>query len=62
MQVLPVGQRVPQAPQFSGSVAVVVQPPEQTVWPAVHAATQRPELHTEPAAQRLLQAPQFIGS
>ena len=46
VQVAPVGQAVPHAPQLAESVAVFTQRPLQRVSPAAHTERQTPAVHT----------------
>jgi hypothetical protein len=66
----PVGQGIPQPPQFSGSLFVSVHPTEQQVSPPVQAGspwqllpgTQRLSTQDSPGAHGWPQLPQFLGS
>jgi hypothetical protein len=52
----------PQAPQLALSVLVVTQLVPHGVSPTAHMVTHWPWLQTRPAAQGLLQAPQWVAS
>jgi hypothetical protein len=63
VQSCPAEQALRQRPQFRGSARVLMQPPEHSVWLALHAFAQTPSLqngvfeeHTDP------HAPQLAGS
>jgi hypothetical protein len=57
-----VGQLVPQAPQLAGSIAVLVQLPEQLVSPAPQLVTHAPAEHTWPETHARPHIPQFARS
>jgi hypothetical protein len=58
----PPGHALPQAPQWARSVARSTQAEPHTVCPVGHTSSQRPAVHTRPAAQTLPQAPQWLRS
>jgi hypothetical protein len=60
LQYCPAGQITPQAPQFAGSLATVLQEPEQFCWPTPHSTWQAPPLQNVPAAQMLPHTPQLF--
>ena len=60
-QTCPLGQTLPQEPQLLGSVASVVQPLAQRVWPAEQEGPQTPLVQT-PLEQITPQRPQLLGS
>lgn len=59
-QTCPVGHTVPHAPQFAGSLAVVVHAVPHKVIPVMHAHL--PAEHTSVSRQRVPQSPQLRGS
>jgi hypothetical protein len=61
-QVPPLPQTLPQAPQLFASPWVKVQVPLQSVCPGKQVAWQLKPVHTWPAWQTTLQAPQLLGS
>ena len=60
LQRRPIGQTLPQRPQFAPSKSGLVQAPPQTVSPGEH--SQAPLRHTRPPEQALPHRPQFITS
>jgi hypothetical protein len=60
LQLCPVAQAVPQAPQFAGSIRVSRHVAPHSVWPLKQ--EQLPAMHSEPAGQALSQAPQCRSS
>jgi hypothetical protein len=61
VQAAPVGQRLPQVPQFSTLDWVSTQTPPHRAWPAV-AQLQLPALHELPAGHLFPHRPQLAGS
>ena len=65
-QTWPIGQTLPQVPQFSLSVSVVAQygpaSPTQSDWPIPHDDVQLPLTQTEPSAHVTPHLPQLFGS
>jgi hypothetical protein len=57
-----VGQAVPQALQFSGSVRTSTQEPAQFCLPPAHVTLHAPAEHASPGSQARPQAPQLPGS
>jgi hypothetical protein len=65
LQVCPIAQTRPHAPQLLLSVCVFTQVPEQLVCPALHIIVEGrhvPAVHVCPAGQTLPQAPQLLTS
>jgi hypothetical protein len=56
--LLPATQGIAQPPQFSGSLVVSRQLPEQSLRPVPHDATQAPDEQTVPSAHAMPQLPQ----
>jgi hypothetical protein len=57
LHTVPIGQMLPHIPQFSGSVDVLTQTPEQLAVPAGHVQT--PPEHDAPPVHARPQPPQF---
>jgi len=62
LHACPLGQAVPQAPQFIRSVLMSTQPPEHSVSPPVQESLQAPSEHTCPAGHTVPHAPQLATS
>jgi hypothetical protein len=58
----PLGQGVPHAPQFDGSLTVLTQAPLQLVVPPTHCSPQCPAEQTLPPVQAVPHIPQLAGS
>jgi hypothetical protein len=62
LQSCPSGQRLPQAPQFPGSLLMAAQAPLHSSSPVGHRRVQRAPSHSMPSGQALPQRPQWAGS